>query len=213
MQMDPKYRITAGLIGAICAAALAAQLGLRLGRGQGLGLALWAMAGFFTILTNLMMAVTMLMIAATGRRLSFGWMSMLTLSMMMVGLVYHLLLAHLTSFTGLRWWVDHLLHTILPALMLWFWAMETARNDPRDAQPLTWLIWPALYAAYALARGALSGRYPYYFLNMDLLGVLPVLVNMGALLGAFVLLAYLLYAFGRAMPTRAQEFSREDASR
>lgn len=206
--MDPKYRIVAGVIGALGVAALVAQLGLRLGRGQGLLTALWGMAGFFTIVTNALMAGTMLRIAATGQRLSFGWMSMVTLSMIMVGLVYHGLLAHLVAFAGLRWWVDQALHSILPALMLWYWLMETTRHDPREGKPLTWLIWPAAYGVYAIVRGALSGRYPYPFLNVDRLGLAQVALNMAGMVLAFGVLAYALYVVGRAMPLRDQRASR-----
>lgn len=203
MQMDPKYRITAGLIAALGLAALLAQLGLRLGRGQDLLAALWSLAGFFTILTNMLMVATMLRIAVTGQRQSFGWMSMVTLSMIMVGLVYHGLLAQLVFYTGLRWWVDQALHTILPALMLWFWLMEVTRHEPREGQPLTWLIWPALYAVYALVRGGLSGRYPYYFLNPERIGWGGVALHLGGLLLAFGALAFALYVLGRRMPLRA----------
>lgn len=206
--MDPKYRITAGLIAMIGLAALGTQLGLRLARGMTFGAALWGMAGFFTIWTNLLMALTMLTIAATGRRLPFGWMSMVTVSMIMVALVYHLMLAHLVSFTGLRWWVDQALHTILPALMLWFWLMETSRHAPRAGQPLTWLLWPAGYAAYAMTRGALSGRYPYPFLNPDRLGLATVALNMAGLLLAFAALGYALRFIGQRMPLRDQRASR-----
>jgi hypothetical protein len=200
--MNPKYRITAGLIGLIGLAALGTQLGLRLGRGQSLGAAIWAMAGFFTILTNVLMAATMLTIAVTGRRLPFGWMSMITLSMGMVGLVYHTLLAQNFAFSGLRWWADHGLHSLLPALMLWFWLMETSRANPRGGQPLLWLLWPFGYGIYALVRGALGGRYPYPFLNVEALGVGAVALNGGVLLAGFVGFAYLLNAIGQRMPLR-----------
>lgn len=206
--MDRKYRITAGLIGALGLAALLAQLGLRLGRGQDLLAALWSMAGFFTILTTVLMTATMLRIAVTGQRLSFGWMSMVTLSMLMVGLVYHGLLAQLVVFTGLRWWVDQALHTILPAAMLWFWLMEVTRHAPRQARPLTWLIWPALYAVYIMVRGGLSGRYPYFFLDPDRIGWAAVGLNMAGLLLAFAVLGHALCFIGRRMPLRDQRASR-----
>lgn len=206
--MDPKYRITAGLIGGAGLFAIGTLLFLRLARGMDLWSALWGLAGFFTILTNLLMALTMLTIAVTGRRLSFGWMSMVTMSMIMVGLVYHMALAHLVFFTGPRWWVDQAVHTILPALMLWFWLMETSRHNPRMGKPLTWLIWPALYALYAMTRGALTGRYPYPFLNIDRLGMGAVALNMAGLLLAFAVLAYALYIAGRRMPLRDQRASR-----
>ena len=201
--MDPKYRITAGLIGGLGALVLVMQVTLNLGfRGVGLGAVLWALAGFFTILTNAMMAATMLTIAATGRRLSFGWMTMVTQSMIVVGLIYHLLLAHLFNFSGLRWWTDQAFHTILPAFMLWFWLMETTRHDPRGGQPLWWLLWPAGYAVYAMIRGAVTGWNPYPFLDIGQLGLGAVAVNMAGLVAGFAVLGYGLNAIGKRMPLR-----------
>ncbi len=203
--MDHKYRITAGLIGGIGALALLTQIWLNLARdGQGLGATLWALAGFFTILTNALMAATLLTIATTGRRLSFGWMTMVTMSMIVVGLVYHLMLAHLYNFSGLTWWTDQAFHSILPALMVWFWLMETTRNAPRGGQPVWWLIWPAGYAAYALGRGALTGWYPYPFLDVGALGAGAVAVNVAGLVLAFAALGVALNAIGQRMPLRDQ---------
>ena len=201
--MDPKYRITAGLIGGLGVLVLGTQIMLSLGRtGMGLGATLWALAAFFTILTNALMAATMLTIAVTGRRLSFGWMTMVTQSMIVVGVVYHLLLAHLFNFSGLRWWTDQALHTILPAIMLWFWLMETTRHDPRGGRPLLWLIWPAGYAVYAMVRGALTGWYPYPFLNVGQLGIGAVATNMAAMVVGFAVLGYALNFIGQRMPLR-----------
>ncbi len=201
--MDQKYRITAGLIGAIGALALIAQVGINLARdGQGLGATLWALAGYFTILTNTLMAASFLTIAASGKRLSFGWMTMLTMSMVVVALVYHIMLAHLYHFTGLNWWTDQAFHTILPALMLWFWLMETTRNPPRGGQPLWWLIWPAGYAVYAMLRGLATGWYPYPFLDLGALGPGPVAINMLGLVAGFAALGFALNALGQRMPLR-----------
>ncbi|MCC5991409.1 MAG: Pr6Pr family membrane protein [Rhodobacteraceae bacterium] len=203
MPIDPKYRVVAGVIGALGVAALGAQIGLNMARwNMGAIAVIWALAGFFTILTNALMAATMLWIAASGQRAAFGWMSMLTMSMIMVGLVYHLLLAHLYNFAGLAWWTDHAFHTILPALMAWFWLTETARIPPRGGRPLFWLIWPAGYAVYALLRGALSGWYPYPFINAAELGLGALVLNVTGLLAAFAVFAFGLNALGRRMPLR-----------
>ncbi len=201
--MDHKYRIVAGVIGGLGALALVTQVWLNLTRdGLGLGVTLWGLGGFFTILTNALMAATMLTIAATGRRLPFGWMTMLTMSMIVVGVVYHALLAHLYHFTGLNWWTDQAFHSLLPALMLWFWLMETTRNPPREGQPLLWLLWPAGYAVYAMTRGALTGWYPYPFLDLAALGPGQVALNMAGLVAGFAGLGYAMRAVGQRMPLR-----------
>ncbi|TVS05601.1 MAG: hypothetical protein EA407_01690 [Rhodobacteraceae bacterium] len=207
--MDHKYRITAGLIGSIGALALVTQVGLNLARdGLGLGVTLWGLAGFFTILTNTLVAASFLRIAITGQRLSFGWMSMLTMSMIMVALVYHLMLAHLYHFTGLNWWTDQGFHTLMPAFTLWFWLMETTRNAPRGGQPLWWLIWPAGYAVYAIARGLVTGWYPYPFFDLGALGFAPVALHVAGLVVGFAILGFALNALGQRMPLRDQYVSR-----
>ncbi len=208
-QIDPKYRVVAGVLALAGAVVLVLQTGIVIQRrGVGLFAALWSLAGTFTILTNLAMALTFATIACTGRRLSFGWMSGLTLSMVMVGGVYHTLLAHLVDFSGLRWWTDHGLHTLLPVAMLWFWLSEVTRHDPRTGRPLMWLVWPALYALYALVRGVATGRYPYPFLNPDRIGWAMVGVNMAGLLVVFAALAFALHALGTRMPLRDHNSAR-----
>jgi hypothetical protein len=205
MQIDPKYRITAGLIGGIGAVALAAQVWLMLGP-RGLGQVLWQLAAAFTILTNTLMSATMLRIAATGRRLSFGWMSMLTMAMIMVGAVYHALLADLQVLTGLRWWTDQTFHTLMPAAMAWFWLTEVTRVETpthkRKGRPYLWLLWPVGFVVYALVRGKLTGRYVYPFLNLDVLGWSGVGLYLAGIGLAFGALAYGMAALARVMPLR-----------
>lgn len=208
MAIDPKYRIIAGMIGGLAVAALVAHVSLRIGSG-GIAAALWRSGGYFTILTNVLTAATFVTIAIRGRRLPFGWMSMLTLSMIMVALVYHIMLAHLFNPSGLRRLTDQAFHTVLPAAVLWFWLMEVTRVDPRGgAWPLSWIIWPACYGAYALLRGALTGWYPYPFLNVGRLGWDGVLPNLAGICVAFVILAYAMNHIGQRMPVRDQRDAR-----
>lgn len=208
MAIDPKYRIIAGLIGALALVALVAHIALRSGR-SGLVPALWWSGGYFTILTAVLTAATFLLIAWTGRRLPYGWMGMLTMSMIMVAVVYHVMLAHLFNPQGLRSWTNQVFHTLLPAAVLWFWLMEVTRHDPRaPARPLTWIFWPLGYGIYMLLRGAFTGWYPYPFLNVARLGWEGVLPNLAGLLAGFLALAYLMDYMGRRMPLRDQRDAR-----
>lgn len=201
--MDPKYRITAGLIGGLGALALVTQVGLNMARDdRGIIAVLWGLAGFFTILTNALMTASFLRIAITGARLSFGWMTMLTMSMIVVGVVYHVLLAPDLTFTGLNWWTDQAFHSLLPALMLWFWLMESTRHAPRDGHVLWWLIWPAGYAVYALVRGLVTGWYPYFFIDIERSGAALVAGYVVGLVAAFAVLGFVLKAIGQRMPLR-----------
>ncbi|MCC5985599.1 MAG: Pr6Pr family membrane protein [Rhodobacteraceae bacterium] len=201
--MDPRFRIVAGVLGAAGAAALIAQVGLNMARdGAGVLATLWALAGFFTILTNTLVAVTFLRIAVTGQRPSYDWMSMLTVAMIMVAGVYHVMLAHLYDFSGLNWWTDQMFHTVMPALTVWFWLMETTRSAPRAGRPVVWLAWPAAYAVYMLARGAATGWYPYPFMNPLATSWGSVVQVLALFVAGAAVLALAAHALGRAMPLR-----------
>ena len=201
--MDSRFRIIAGVIGLAGAVTLATQLALNVSR-SGLRVlpVAWALAGYFTILTNLLVAASFLRMAFTGRRLSYDWMSMLTTSMILVGVVYHLMLAHLYTFTGLSRVTDQMFHTVLPALTLWFWLMETTRTDPRAGRPLLWLAWPALFVALALLRGALTGWYPYPFMDPGAGSWAAVGTTLAGFVAATAVLALVLHGIGRSMPLR-----------
>jgi hypothetical protein len=60
-----------------------------------------------------------------------------------------------------------------------------------------WLVYPLCYLAYALARGATTGWYPYPFLDAGKLGYLPVLLNAAMISCGFLGVGFLAVAAGR----------------
>lgn len=158
----------------------------------------WDMARYFTILTNLLVALSLAMIARPRRNgAPFVWLAALTLSMVMVGAVYHLLLSHLVDYTGLGWWADHGLHTAGPiAIALWWLAHAPKRQLSLRHLP-GFVLWPLAYAAYALARGAVEGVYPYPFVDLTRLAPLTVALNLAGLLCAFAVGGAVMIAIGR----------------
>jgi hypothetical protein len=144
---------------------------------------LWQLAAYFTILTNLGVAAAMLAVAR-GWRMGGRFAAGLVLSMTVVALVYHLVLARLWHPEGMAWWADQGLHSAVPlAVCLWWLAFADKRIGWRDL-PL-WLIWPALYGAYAMGRGAVTGVWAYPFLDAGALGYPAVSLNIGLLLAVF----------------------------
>ena len=153
---------------------------------------LWRMAGYFTVLTNLAVAITMLALVArveVGPQLAAA----LLLAILMVGIVYHLVLARLWAPQGLAWWADQGLHSLVPLLTLFWWLRFAPKKPGLTTVPLL-LIWPSIYVLYALLRGSLSGFWPYPFIDADRLGYRQVWVNIFGLevaaagLGAAILL-------------------------
>lgn len=156
---------------------------------------LWGMAGYFTVLTNLLVTAHMLAVAR-GWRIGASRSAGLLVSIVMVGIVYHALLARLWAPTGLAWWADQGLHTAMPlATLLWWLVFAPKAVTLRDLP--YWLIWPAAYCVYALIRGHLTGFWPYPFLNIDQLGLIAVTLNIAGMMAAFAALGLLVVFYAR----------------
>lgn len=152
-----------------------------------IGQKLWFLAGYFTILTNLGVAGLMFGFARGGQ-LGAAVEAAMAVSIVMTGIIYHLLLARLWSPQGAAWWADQGLHTAVP-LGVSFWWLAFADKGVwwRDLPKA--LVWPAIYCGYALVRGYLTGFWAYPFLNGDTSSVARIGLNIAALLLAFATLA------------------------
>ena len=165
--LSPPARAIAALIALAAAVSLAAQfVAVELDHpAYSHGETLWRMARYFTILTNLMVAVTYAAIALRGRAGSSVWLGGVTLWIVITGVVYHLLLAATdTHNTAVAWDANLGLHSVVPALVA----------GPREGlgvnAALLWLLWPLLYVCYALLRGQIDGTYPYFFTDPTRIG-------------------------------------------
>lgn len=160
----------------------------------------WNMLRYFTIITNLLVAFTLAR-AALGQRVSPNLAATITLSIVMVGVVYRLLLAPAEPKPAPDYYPDFLMHVAVPVLVPLWWAAFADRNLSLKGL-VTWLSLPAAYLIYALIRGALTGRYPYFFLDLQKSGPSVVLIYSLSLIAAFALAGLLLYLVSRILPRR-----------
>ncbi len=132
--------------------------------------ALWILARYFTILVALAVALAFTALALRKRPLPTALLSGLTVNAALVAVVYRLLIAGTLVQTGQEKLADLFLHGVTPALVVLFWLACVPRGGlrPRDVGP--WAAAPLLYFAYALARGAADGIYPYPFLGVPRIG-------------------------------------------
>ena len=156
---------------------------------------LWFMASYFTILTNLLVALAMFAVAQ-GRALTARIAGALLLSILMVTITYHLILARLWSPQGLAFWADQGLHTAVPLATLGWW-LAFAPKDTRPRDLPYWLIWPLAYSLYSLIRGAITGFWPYSFFDLSTLSALRLSINIAAIVAAFSLLALAILGLAR----------------
>lgn len=183
-------------------AGLALQLSIIVERmaAEGLGAALWRFFGYFTLLTNLMVAVVAgAMALAPESRLAGPRARLAALaSILLVGLLYTMLLRHIWSPTGWQKVADHALHDAAPLLFLLAWIL--ARHGGLAWRDALWALVPgALYVAYALARGAADGWYAYWFLNPQSLGWGRLALSLALLAPAFLLAGIILVGLDRKL--------------
>jgi hypothetical protein len=187
-------RMTAFSLAIIGLAALRAQFDALIAVQQTTN-RIWAMAAYFTILTNALLVMHLLAITK-GWQISAVRAAGLLVAISAVGIIYHALLGSQFPTDGLGWWADLGLHTGMPVgyAVWWLWfAPKTLRW--RDVPQ--WLIWPALYTAYALISGSQTGLWAYPFMNADALGWTHVARNLSVLLFAISLLAVAIAALAR----------------
>lgn len=164
---------------------------------------LWRFFGYFTILTNLGVAVVATAMVLGVRRGPAGPKARLVMAagIAFVGIAYWALLARNWSPQGWQLAADIGLHTLVPLLFvaIW-WGARDGSLGKRDA--LAAMAWPVGYAVYALARGAGDGWYAYWFLDPAAQGWGGTAASIALLAAVFAALAWLLVRLDRAVASK-----------
>ncbi len=157
----------------------------------------WLMAFYFTNITNVLVALHMVSVAA-GRKTASDFSSTITLSIIMVGIIYRLLLAPEIPKPAPEWYPDFFVHVAVPILTTIWWIIW-APKDLRLSRLPIWLILPAVYCGYALIRGFIQGSYPYFFFDIGKFGLGAVLGNCVGLVFVFGLCGLSLWIAARLL--------------
>lgn len=208
----PRARAAAGLVAALAWFALVVLYLVVLAAGSARGQTVLETTarylGFFTNLTNLLVAVAMgaWALAPRSRAGTFCGRPATTAAIgvyiLVVAVVYTLLLRRLWHPTGWLKVADVLLHDVVPAGYLLCWVFLLPKGNLSWGVAFKWLAYPAAYFAVTLVRGGLGARYPYFFLDAGRLGYGPVLANGVGLLVAFLLLGLGFVALDRRLARR-----------
>ena len=165
---------------------------------------LWALLWYFTVLTNLLVAIVFTAIAAGRSTLAHpSIVAATTLYILLVGITYGLLLHGLLELSGGSAIANVILHMVTPALVPIFWIIFTPKGKLSSRNPLRWAPYPLGYLLYALIRGELTGRYPYPFLNVNQLGWPHTLLNALIIAIAFLAAAWLFVCIDSLLARRA----------
>lgn len=161
--------------------------------------------GYFTILSNITVAVVMTVLASRPelftRRTAGGaiWRALRLDSVVMIivtGIVYNLLLAT-GGKTGWDALSNAMLHIIIPLLTVVVWFVAGPRRILQVSTVWLSLVLPILWAIYTLIRGAVISAYPYPFFDVITNGYASVLIFILVILVFAVIINFALLGFDR----------------
>ena len=163
---------------------------------------------YFTILSNLMVALALTAPAvAPNSRLgcwaqSEGVRAAVAMYIVVVGVTYHFLLAATWAPQGWSLLANNLLHYVMPIAFVVDWLAFTPKGRLRWVDPAKWLIPVLIYGGWTLLHGKLSGWWPYWFVDVDTLGLGKTIVYFAGLLIFFLIVGLFVVAIDRAFGRR-----------
>ncbi|MDQ6681949.1 MAG: Pr6Pr family membrane protein [Chloroflexota bacterium] len=123
---------------------------------------------YFTIESNLFAAAVLLVLAARRNEDRSQTLDLVrgaaVAYMTVTGIVFSVLLANTNVDTAIPW-VNDVVHSIMPIVMVADWLLDPPRRQLTIRQGLAWLAYPFVWLVYTLVKGPIVGKYPYPFLN------------------------------------------------
>ena len=135
---------------------------------------------YFTIQSNVLVGIATGMLALNPGRDGALWRVARVASMFGITVtivIYHVVRSPLAAFDGLAAVSNVALHCVVPILAIIGWLAFGPRDRIGCKTLLLSAIWPVAYLLYTLIHGAITGFYPYPFVNVDRLGLGAVLLN------------------------------------
>lgn len=162
----------------------------------------WRYLGYFTILTNIFVTLiwTRALLSPATRMLRLE--SAGAVSIVMVGVIYHLLLASRWNPQGLAWVADFTHHTLVPVLFALYWLIRP-HGQLKWIHAFALVIWPLAYCAYALIRGAFDGWYAYFFLDANHMTPMQLITSIAGLSAVFLVCGLVLIGIDKVLAKRA----------
>lgn len=169
-----------------------------------LAVRLLRLIAYFTIQSNLLVAVAAVQLARDPARDGRGWRVLRVAGVAgiaVTGLVHFVLLRPLLDLQGADYLADKLLHMAVPVLAVAGWAAFGPRPRVTTREIGLAIIWPFAWLAEALVVGGVSGWYPYPFLDHREDGVGAVVVACVGITVLFLaVFALVAWTDGRAKP-------------
>ncbi len=160
---------------------------------------------YFTIWSNIAVAVVMTLLALDAWRDSYVLRAVRLSALLMIsitGLVYGVILSGVVTLRGWEVLANLFIHQLVPLLTVVVFVVAGPRGWIDRRVLLGSFVLPILWLVYALVRGAVIGAYPYFFINVVTLGYGTVLLNLAGVLLLGLVIALVLWALDRWLVRR-----------
>lgn len=174
----------------------------------GLDIRLARLFSAFTILSNIIVLVTAILLVIRPIRDGRLWRVVrldALLSIVITGVVYAVVLAPQVNLTGWAFVITVGFHYLSPWLTLGAWLLFGPR--PRFTwSTVAWaFVWPTAWVLYTFIHGSISGWYPYPFLDVTKLGFEGAALNSLMVLVVAIVFAVLLKLVDRVLPAALRD--------
>lgn len=199
MRTATVVRLFSSVIAAIAWVGLGIHIGAQWRLSGSLLGGLWVLADYFTVTTNLIVALAFTLHALRKGGVGPRLLGFVTINIALVGVIYALLLHGLVELTAGAAVANVLLHMVTPVLVPIFWLFCVRRGalDMRD--PLVWAIYPIAYLLYALIRGAAQGHFAYPFIDYVKYGIPQVTMTVIVITVAYLAVGALMVLLDRRL--------------
>lgn len=168
-----------------------------------LGTRLVRLISFFTIESNVLVLALAVTLALRPDRDGRLWRVLqldALIGIAITGVVFTTVLAPIVQLTGLAAATNLVFHYIVPVAAVLGWLLLGPRPRVDGASLLHAGIWPVAWLAWTFLHGALTGWYPYPFLDANRLGAAVAARNVGFVVVAAVLVGLLVWWADRRLP-------------
>lgn len=181
---------------------------------------------YFTVISNMLVAVYYLVDAVwllnnpakarQGREWNRGLKHVALLGVIVTGLIANSLIAgQFAGLTGTAALSMTMLHVVTPIMAVLDWLLFERKGRMKAGEPFIWLAFPLLYLLYVLvvveafgidlnAMDAAS-RFPYPFIDLDVLGIPQLAGNAIGLAFGFLVVGYAVFAIDRILGKLAKD--------